>query len=306
MKRQPSIFRVALLLVLAGTLAVFGCSKTTESEAGETTEFEETEDYVEYGSAPGDSVVITGEADYVGPSETITGENTLVVEGENIVNPGGDACADPDATMDVVVVNGEVVDIICYPPPTEENMTTVVAQAGDTKVPQNANNTVVVFDPSTDGQVIAGDISVDGNNVAIYGNGADRTVIDGDIVITGNNARVRGLRVKGDVTLDLNDTALLYCVVEGNVEIRKNNVTMVSTTVFGNVTVLGNNAILVQNRVQGEWKIVGQEHFCDGNLGFADGNGDLALSDDELGEELGCDAQSPAGDAAVPAGDAGP
>jgi hypothetical protein len=273
-------------IAIAFTIYTIGCASDRASG-----EFYETDDYVEYENAPDDSVIITGEADYVGSSEALHEDAKIVIDGEALDTAEGKFCSEPDAKMDVIVVDGEVVEVICYPPPTEENMTTVEQGQGDTEVPQNANNTVIVFDPSTDGEVIEGDISVDGNNVAIYGNGSDKTIIEGDLIISGNNARVRGLYIKGDVVLDLNNTALLFCVVEGNVEIRKNNVTVAATEVYGNMTVLGNNAVLVQNGVQGDWDIVGYEQLCDGNYAFDDANSDFVIADDEIGDPLTCQTQ---------------
>jgi len=274
------------LIAIAFLSQIINCASDRASG-----EFQETDKYVEYEKAPDDSVIITGEADYVGSSEAFRDDPKIVIDGEELDVDEGKFCSEPDAKMDVIVVDGEVVDVICYPPPTEENMTTVEQGQGDTEVPQNANNTVIVFDSSTDGEVIEGDISVDGNNVAIYGNGSDKTIIEGNLIISGNNARVRGLYIKGDVILDLNNTALLFCVVEGNVEIRKNNVTVAATEVYGNMTVLGNNAVLVQNGVQGNWDIVGYEQLCDGNYAFEDANSDYIIADDEIGDPLTCQTQ---------------
>jgi len=285
MRYSHALLSGLAITCIAGSTAWAGCGSESHPR-----EFRETDDYVQYEDAADESVVLTGESSYVGPTDAFYEEGTIGINGDTIDTAGGKFCNDPNAKMDVIVVDGEVVDVICYPPPTDENMTRVdQTQQGDTEVPQNANNTVIVFDRTTDGEVIQGDISVDGNNVAIYGNGADKTVVEGDIHITGNNARVRGLQVKGNVILDLNNTAVLFCVVEGNVEINNNNVTMAATDVFGDVTVKGNNAILVHNRVQGEWNIVGHEHDCDGNRSFHDDNDDFVVTASETGELLSCE-----------------
>ncbi len=275
-------------------LAVIACCLLCVSCGSESHEgFQQTDDYVGYEENPSESVVLTGESDYVGPSSGISPGSDIPIDGEapvTVDTTGVKFCDDPNAKMDVIVVDGEVVDVICYPPPTDDNMTRIdPAQQGDTDVPQNANNTVIVFDPATDGQVIEGDINVDGNNVAIYGNGAENTVIEGDLIISGNNARVRGLYIKGNVIMDLNNIALLFCVVEGNVEIRKNNVTVAATDIYGDLIVLQNNAILVRNRVQGAWEIGGENHYCDGNTAFEDGNGDYLIDPAEEGEALACE-----------------
>jgi hypothetical protein len=271
-----------MLLVLAAFLPL-GCG-SDDKEGG----FAETDDYTPYESAPDDSVIITGEANYAGPTDVIPEEGTITVGGEQIDVSDAQFCNDPDAKMDVITVAGEVVDVICYPAPTEENITEVAATSGETELPQKANNTVLVFDENTDGEPVVGDVSVDGNNVAIYGNGPENTVIDGDLVISGNNARVRGVRVTGDVILDLNNVALIFCVVEGNVVVRQNNVTVAATDVYGNMEVEGNNAILVQNHVQREWKIGGQAEFCDGNTAFDDEDDSLTVEEQEISDALTC------------------
>lgn len=271
------------VLFAGGSVIQTGCSKSAARDG-----FEKTDAYTPYEPTPDDSVIVTGEANYVGPTDAIPEKGQITLGGETIDTTSDKFCSDANAKMDVITVDGKVVDVICYPPPTTKNTTEVTAQQGDTDVPQNANNTVIVFDQATDGKAIEGDVSVDGNNVAIYGNGPDKTIIDGDLVISGNNARVRGVRVKGNVILDLNNIALLFCIVEGNVEVRKNNVTVAATDVFGNMKVIGNNAVLVQNRVQGNWEIEGSEELCDGNRSFDDKDGDLVVDSTETGDAITC------------------
>lgn len=278
------VMRGFISILAIGSMALIACSSDNKSDG-----FEETDKYTPYEPAPEDSVIITGEATYVGPTEVVPEEGELTVGDETIDTTEGKFCSDAEAKMDVIVVDGEVVDVICYPPPTEENMTEVVAdKQGDTEVPQNANDTVIVFDEATDGKIIEGDISVDGNNVAIYGNGPENTIIEGDLVLNGNNARVRGVRIKGNVIMDLNNIALLFCVVEGNIEVRDNNVTIAATDVMGNLIVTGNNAVLVQNRVQGNLEMEGKESYCDGNLAFEDKDSDLTVDDNEIGDPINC------------------
>jgi hypothetical protein len=103
----------------------------------------------------------------------------------------GAFCERDGGPYDIIVVDGEVVDVICYPP-ADDGQTTVVDGDGDIAVPQNENNTTVTFDEATDGTPIEGDLVIDGNNVAVYGNGIDETVILGNVVLDGNNVRLRG------------------------------------------------------------------------------------------------------------------
>jgi hypothetical protein len=281
--------KYALLSYVSSVIVVSSIIQVGCGDSDSMSGFEKTTSYTPYKETPKESVVITGEANYVGPTDTLPDEGKVTVGGETINIPEDQLCKDPNAKMDVITVDGKVVDVICYPPATTENTTEVTASKGDTEIPQNANNTVVTFDEATDGESIPGDISVDGNNVAIYGNGPDKTIIEGDLVIAGNNARVRGLRIKGNVILDLNNTALLFCIVEGDIEINKNNITVAATDVFGNMIVKGNNAVLVQNRVQGEWTIEGSEEFCDGNSSFKDKDDDFVVDSGEVADALSCE-----------------
>ena len=185
------------------------------------------------------------------------------------VDRTGKYCKEGSGPVDVIVVDGEVVEVICYEDTdTTEGPTQVVtSSSGDVMVAQQDNGAVVTFGEETDGVPIEGDLTVDGNGVTVYGNGPDKTIIDGDLLITGNNARVRGVRVMGDVIIDLNTAAFVLSHVDGNLEVRSNNSLVASDRTFGNFVVTGNNTILVQNEVGGEWMLDGaQGSVCQSNV----------------------------------------
>jgi len=202
-------------------------------------------------------------------------------------------CPDVNMQMDVIIVDGEIVDVICYLPPEAsqgtKNYVEVTGEGGDKDIPQNENNKVIVFDEATDGEPIEGDVTVDSNNVAIYGNGMDKTIIDGDVTISGNNPILRGVTITGNLTINKNNAVVLFSRIKGNVYVNKNNVTMAENEIWGNVELQGaNNAILVNNVVGGEWKITGSNHVCSGNSAFDDANADDTLTIDEVGAPLTC------------------
>jgi hypothetical protein len=91
-------------------------------------------------------------------------------------------CERDGGPVDLIYVDGELVQTICYPPAEDPDRPLEVVDGttpGDIDIVQNANRTTVVFDPATNGTPIEGDVNVDGNNVAIYGNGPDETILDG-------------------------------------------------------------------------------------------------------------------------------
>lgn len=211
------------------------------------------------------------------------GEDCLQLDDETCVpvDRTGKYCKDGSGPVDVVVVDGEVVQIVCYEDAdtTEGPSVVVTSSAGDVEVAQMDNGGVVTFGAETDGVPIEGDVTVDGNNVSVYGNGPDNTIIEGNLTITGNNARVRGIHVMGNVIIDLNTAAFLLSEVDGNVVVRSNNSLVAAVRVHGNVEVPGNNTILVQNEVAGAWQIEGQGSVCDDNVEWVD---------DAAGETLTC------------------
>lgn len=220
--------------------------------------------------------------------------------GDDCIDVGGDACirVDEDSDwcggkggpVDVVIVDGEVVETVCYRPTDGRRVLTVNADTqGDINVVQSANNTAIVFDDDLNGTPFAGNISIDGNNVAIYGNGPDATIIDGDVVVSGNNVRIRGVTITGNLTIELNNAAVLLSRIHGNVTIAKNNTVFVENDVFGDVSVTANNTLLVGNDVQGAWRMDGNGSTCTANYAFSDApEPDYRVDDDEVGAALTC------------------
>jgi hypothetical protein len=211
--------------------------------------------------------------DLGGPDECITREEKC----------GADVAA--DVVLDEA---GHVVTVVCYP--EAETLTAEEIEAADGNVEQNQNNEVIVLDDVDDGVDIEGDLSVDANNVVIYGEGPDVSVVSGDVNVDGNNIIVRGVRIQGNVEVLANNAVFLLCVIEGDVRIIGNNAILTSCDIHGSVTVVGNNTQLTGNRVDGEFTDNGQNTICENNYTAQDANGDLLITDDEVGEALACAA----------------
>lgn len=205
-----------------------------------------------------------------------------------------DWCEREGGPVDLIYVDGVLVDTICYPPaedperPVEE----ITSSSGDVEVAQNANNTTVVFGDETNGVPLVGDLVVDGNNVAIYGNGPDDTIIDGSVTLDGNNARLRGVTITGDLILSKNNVAIVLSRILGNVMLSgtaTNNSVFAENEIFGSFTSDSNNNIIVGNGVLGDFTHSGNNNTCDRNYAFEDLDDDQALDEDEAGEPLSCD-----------------
>ncbi|MGB0679673.1 MAG: hypothetical protein ACPGUV_08435 [Polyangiales bacterium] len=193
-----------------------------------------------------------------------------------------------DDPIDVVVDNGQVVDVLCYGDVDQPTVVVDSSQTGGIDVPQNDNGAVLVFDAALDGQPIQGDLSIDANNVTLYGNGPENTIIEGDLVLTGNNTRVRGVTVTGNVTVTLNNASLVLTQVRGNLRLEQNNATIASCQVFGNIESESNNHILTDNGVGGALQLGGNGYQCGSNYAFIDANDDFIVTDDERGATLSC------------------
>ncbi len=206
----------------------------------------------------------------------------------------------PASDFDIIQdVDGNVVDIICYPA-TNEGNTDIILVDEDTGV-EAGNNDVIVLDGVVDGADIEGNLDIGSNNVTVVGDGPDVSIISGDLNVDKNNLAVRGVRIQGNVELGSlgsgstgNNPAFVFCVVEGDVIIEGNNVTFAGCDIFGNVEVIGNNTVLIQNRIQGDLVVIGDNTECDGNVAFTDADGDFAVADEEVGDPLSC-ADSPTG-----------
>lgn len=238
----------------------------------------------------GETPVLVGEAavsDEVCISDTLCEVPETAAE-EWCPNDGG-----PTGPVDLIYVDGVLVETICYPPADDpDRPTEVIASSGDVDVAQNANNTTVVFDPATDGTPIVGNVTVDGNNVAIYGNGPDATIIDGDVALDGNNVRLRGVTITGDLLLNKNNVAIVLCKVLGNIRLESvatNNSIVAENDIFGDFTSDSNNNLFVGNDVSGAWNHTGNNNVCDRNAAFMDADQDEIIDLDERGAALGCD-----------------
>lgn len=212
-------------------------------------------------------------------------------------DPGTDTsdwCERDGGPVDLIFVDGVLVETICYPPsedpdrPTEHIETT---EGGDIDIVQMANKTTVTFDEATDGVPLEGDIVVDGNNVAIFGNGPDNTIIDGDVTLDGNNTRLRGVTITGDLILNKNNVAIVLSRIMGNLRLESmstNNSVVAETDIFGSFTSDSNGNLFVGNDVRDQWEHTGNGNTCDRNYAFVDDNDDEIIDDEERGAELTC------------------
>ncbi|MDH5672572.1 MAG: hypothetical protein OEZ06_10515 [Myxococcales bacterium] len=209
-----------------------------------------------------------------------------------VVSTEVDWCEREGGPVDLIYIDGVLVETICYPPaedpdrPLEE-----ISGSGDIDIAQMANKTTVVFDESTNGEPLEGDITVDGNNVSIYGNGPDNTIIDGDVTLDGNNTRLRGVTITGDLILRKNTVAIVLCRILGNLRLETmstNNSVVAETDVFGDFTSDSNNNLFVGNDVLGNWEHTGNGNTCDRNASFNDDNDNQLVDDGERDGDLSC------------------
>lgn len=201
-------------------------------------------------------------------------------------------CEREGGPVDLIYVDGELVETICYPPATDpERPVETIEGAGDVDVAQTANKTTVVFDEATNGVPIEGNVNVDGNNVAIYGNGPDNTILDGNVILDGNNTRLRGVTITGNLVLRKNTVAIVLCRILGNVQLETkstNGSIFAENEIWGNFTSDSNGNLFVGNAVSGDWKHQGNGNTCDRNVAFEDEDHDDALDDAERGASLNC------------------
>jgi hypothetical protein len=200
-------------------------------------------------------------------------------------------CGDRDAQADIVIVDGQVVDVICYPPKSDgapiDDLG--VDGNGNVELPQNQNGAVITFDPATDGKELAGDVRLDAERVVLIGNGVDKSILGGNLTLASNNAKVRGVTVKGNLVLEknANGTSITFCRIYGNLEIAANGVTVVNCDVYGNVEISGNNATLLGLRVAGTVN-AGKGATCKGLVAIDDKNGDYVVDPGEVGAAISC------------------
>lgn len=278
----------ALLTIVASLATLVGCSDS-EDAPGVTSsvQVERGEgDDTPYGE--GHDVVVTDQGTYIVTGDADEGE-CVQIEDDCVDLSETRYCDEEGAQVDFIVVDGEVVDAICYPPPEDGTSIEEVVRGedGTAQVPQNQSGAVVVFDEETDGEPIKGDVVVDAERTSIYGNGVDATILDGDLMVASNNSRVRGVTITGDVTYanNSNNSALAFCEVQGNLTVASNSATLLDCQVFGDVTVTGNDATLINIGVGGAWE-PGSFEICDGCYSFTDEDEDFEVTDEERGDVL--------------------
>jgi hypothetical protein len=251
---------------------------------------------------PGDDVGYTDNTDVV-----VAGPGTWIVTGDvdgcvqvgdqclDIAQIKQQYCGSADAQADIVVVGGKVVEVICYPPVSSGVAIDKVGTTagGTTEVPQNSNNTVITFDPATNGKPVESNVQLTAENISIIGNGIDKTIIKGNLTLSSNNSHVRGLTVIGNLVVDKvsNNATVAFVKVVGNLVIQANDVTVVNTIVFGNVEVSGNNVTLINVGVAGTLTLESPALLCDSNYAFQDSNNNGLVEPAEKGGALTCSAK---------------
>lgn len=295
MRSTPSKW---VILSAVAAVLLLGCSEDegvarsweVSEGAGDETTYGEESDVIITSGGKGDTgnYVVTGAPPAEGDPCVQVGEQCV-----DLADVEGRYCDGEGAQADVVVdENGEVLEVICYPPPESgapiEEVT--VAADGSVTLPQNANGQVIVFDEASNGQLLKGDVVLEAERTTLYGNGVGETILDGNLKIASNNARVRGVTVLRNLTVEgnANNTAVTFCEVRGDVEIKSNGSSLVNCVIYGDLKVSGNDATLVNVGVQGKVTLEGSGATCQGNYAFEDGDGDFVVSDDEIGEDWNC------------------
>lgn len=286
--RTTLILTTALLIVCSS--AACGPDETasgysvTEGAGDDTNYGDNTDVVITPGGTQDDQFIVSGEPD----GSCVQIEDACVEIGE----AKGRYCDQDGAQADIILdENGEVLEVVCYPPPESgaplEEVS--VSEDGTVNVPQNASGSVIVFDETTNGEPLEGDITLDAERVSFFGNGVDETIIDGNLSFASNNARARGLTVTGDLSVakNSNNNAITFCKVHGSVDVQGNGMRLVNCQVFGDVSVAGNGATLVNIGVQGEWD-VNSGASCHGCYSFEDEDEDFIVLEEELGDSLSC------------------
>lgn len=275
----------AVVLAACGSDDVGGSGWSVDEGSGEETEYGSDTTVITKPGDDGTNIIVTGD-----PDECVDVDGECVDLDEAKRN-GGHYCDDPDAQADVIVVDGEVVDVVCYPPKDDgtDIQETDRDEDGNAEVPRTDSGTVVTFSEDTNGEAIEGDITIESERITLYGNGVDKTIIDGDVSVTGNNSRIRGVTITGDVdySINANGSAISFCKIYGNLTVNANNYSASNCKVFGDVNINGNGALLMNIGVQGAWNI-NPSAECHGCYSFDDDNGDFNVDDDEVGDELTC------------------
>lgn len=284
--------RISTGVVFVALCSFAACGNDTPQDGWTVTEG--PGDEVDYGDD--DVIIIPG----TGGDDSVivggSGDGCVELDNGDCVDPTDakeEFCGDESAQADIIVdEDGEVVEVICYPPSEDGTPIDEVTRDGDgnAEIPQNDNGAVVVFDEETDGEPIEGDVTLTAERVSLFGNGVDNTIIDGTLTFSSNNSQVRGLTVTGDIIIDTvsNNASLVFCKAHGSLVVESNGVTVANCQVFGDVTVAGNGASLVNIGVQGAWD-VNDSAYCAGCYSFADDDEDFVVIDGEVGDDLHCD-----------------
>ena len=218
-----------------------------------------------------------GAQDYATPS----GKGCISTPSNPCITPQS-TCGDGGRADVILNPDGSVLSTLCYPAHVPGDPLVIIPAQGPVSV---GNKELLILGP---GQVVNGNLSVDGNNTTIFGSGPAVSVVNGSLAVEKNNGVVRGLYIRGDAVIDGNNTALVWCVIEGNVTINSNNNLLADCDIFGKVTINGNNNQLVSSRVQSGIAVNANNTVCRGNFGFTDGNTNHVIEPIEVGAALTC------------------
>ncbi len=281
-------------LALAGSMTLaLGCQATSIGTTSDPYADYEDENAVVIGA----EVDENGDPIYVGAASD---ETDCVPVSDNLCVPidteGSEWCTGnaEGGPIDIIMVDGEVAEVICYPPDSINDKPEVIVDAEsseDIDLLKNGSGTAITFDESTDGEPIVIDLNIEGNQVSIYGNGPENTIIDGDVTIDGNNVRLRGVTITGDLEISRNQTSVILCRVLGNVSITTNNTNnsvFVDNDVFGGFLCTSNQNLISGNDVGNTWEVTSDNNTCANNSAFVDDNGDEWVSADERTDLLEC------------------
>jgi hypothetical protein len=271
MKTVPAILNG--VLAFAMSVAFLGCGG-----GDSTTDTTQTKPYDD-----GKTVVIGGKG---GPSTFDSGQGAQCIDvGNGVCISAQKECGDGKKADVIVNGKGEVIDIVCYPSNTHEE---VDIDNGPIKNDKNDNKNVYLLDNKDDGVDVTGDVEINGNNVVVFGYGPDVSVIGGNLSIPKNDSIVRGVRVKGNVKVTGNNVKIVFCAIEGTLTIEGNNATIAGCDLFGDIKLVGQNAVFVYNRIQKFKELSGNGLVCNDNTQFEDKDKNNLVSTAELGGPVAC------------------
>lgn len=283
--------KLCLCLVCCLASPILGCGSdeppakawSVREAPGEDVAYEDdtTSVIVVVGRQDSDTLVVDGDP----------GQDCVLVDQDcvSIEDAKGKYCGVDGAKADVVVADGEVVEVICYPPPDSGVPIEEVTQSADGSInlPQNANGAVITFDEATDEIPIEGDVALNAERAVLYGNGPDKTIFKGNLTVISNNSRVRGITVEGDLSFakNANNAKLAFTKVYGDLKVEGNGFSAVNVEVFGDLNIDSNDITVTNIGVQGEWKVPAGA-ACYGCYSFNDADEDFLVADEEIGDAL--------------------